>query len=161
MQNRTTIILAVAVALLVVAAGVVLAGSGGQPAQQAATQTQQPQQQQQQAAAAGPPTVVPQGTKPADFVKAYYQAVQDGDYAKAFEMQPAASKAGGDAASFGTQQKSYGMKAFKMGKTSTQGNTTQVECIQDLGQNGTWISVWTFEKQGDKLIAQSKRTGMQ
>lgn len=145
MDNRTTIILAVVLVALVAVAGVVLVGGGREPAPTSGTSAR---------------TVVPAGMSPEDYVKAYYQAILDEDYAKAFEMQPAASKQG-DAASFGTQQKTYGMKSFKLGKTTAQGDKTVVECVQDLGQNGTWVTGWTFVKQGDALVVDSKQTGMQ
>lgn len=157
MKDRTAIILGVVVVALLIVAGVaVIKGTGVQvPATSGEQATEQTQTQP-----FGPPTKLPRGTKPAAYVKQYYQAILDGDYEKAYVMQPASSKAQGDAESFAAQQKRYGMKSFSLGAARGEGDTVEVECRQDLGPNGRWVTLWTFQKLGKDWIVTSKRTGM-
>lgn len=161
MNNKTTMVMGIVVAALVVAVGVVLftgpktqTGTTGQTGQTGqAGQTGQTGQ-------VGPPTKVPAGVQPANYVRDYYNAILKGDYEKAYKMQPATNKAQGDALSFAATQKGYGMKGFTMGKASEENGRVLVECNQDLGQNGKWVTVWVFTKSGKDLIAESKQTGM-
>lgn len=105
-------------------------------------------------------TKVPASQKPADFVKAYYQAILDKAWAKAFKMQPATSQQGATAEQFGQTQEQYGMKSFKVTSATEQGDTATVVVTQDLGSNGKWGATWTFVKDGKTWLVQKRQVSM-
>jgi len=170
MNNKTTIILLAVVAVLVVGIGVLTLGQGGgQPAATTGGTGTAPGGTAPggttpggtDPAAAGPATKLPAKTTPQKWVETYYGAILKGDYKTAWAMQPAGNKAQGDASAFGQTQQTYGMKSFKVTKTSTTPDgQTVVECQQDLGPNGTWVTSWVFKKQGNDVVVASKQTNM-
>lgn len=138
-------------------------GSNSAPAQQTQQpqQTQQvPRQTQEQASQAGPDTVVPEGMTPDEFVQKYYDAVIKKDYQTAYDMQPASKKASANLESFKSTQESYGISSFAVDKAEVQGDAATVKAKLELGQYGTWTSIWQFSKKNGKWVAVSSRTGM-
>lgn len=159
MNNRTTLILLGVVVALVVVVAVLFVGTSGTKPAGPATQTPGQTGGQGQTAS-GPPTKVPIGTKPQEFVEQYYKAILADKWEKAWSMQPATNKASGDAKAFAQTQKGYGMKSFKVTKTTNEGAVITVMVRQDLGQNGKWDTLWTFERQDRNWVAASKKSGM-
>jgi len=106
-------------------------------------------------------TKVASGTKPEAYVKTYYQAILDKKWDVAFKMQPAASQQGQSVSDFqNTQEKMYGMTAFKVVSASEQGDTATVEVEQTLGANGTWGAIWTFVKYKGEWVVKSRQVQM-
>jgi hypothetical protein len=106
-------------------------------------------------------TKVAAGQTPEGHVKAYYQAILDKKWQAAFKMQPAASQKGTVAEFQNTQEKMYGMTAFKILSAKTSGNEATVEASQDLGSNGTWGATWTFVKSGANWLVKERKVSMQ
>ncbi len=126
---------------------------------------QQPQQEdqrkaQQPATQAVPDTLVPEGMSPDEFVKKYYDAVVKKDYQTAYEMQPASKKASAGLDTFKSTQESYGISSFAVNAVEVQGDSATVKASLNLGQYGTWTSIWQFSKKNGRWIAESSRTGM-
>jgi hypothetical protein len=105
-------------------------------------------------------TKVPAGTTPDAYVKLYYQSILDKKWDVAFKMQPAASQVGGSVQDFQSTQTGYGMAAFKVLTSSSQGDTATVEVEQDLGANGTWGALWTFVKYKSDWVVKSRQVQM-
>lgn len=105
-------------------------------------------------------TKVPAGTTPDAYVKLYYQSILDKKWDVAFKMQPAASQVGGSVQGFQSTQTGYGMAAFKVLTSSSQGDTATVEVEQDLGTNGTWGALWTFVKYKSDWVVKSRQVQM-
>jgi hypothetical protein len=92
-------------------------------------------------------TKVPADQTPKAYVTAYYQAILDKQWQKAFDMQPAASKVGKTVAAFQqTQEQMYGMTAFSIFSDTPTATEDVVVVRQELGTNGIWNTVWTFTK---------------
>lgn len=90
------------------------------------------------------------GQTPGAYVTAYYQAILDKQWQKAFDMQPAASKQGSTVDAFQqTQETMYGMVSFSIFSDSVNGGTATVVAVQELGGNGTWNTTWTFVQSSD------------
>lgn len=105
-------------------------------------------------------TKVPAGTTPDAYVKLYYQSILDKKWDVAFKMQPAASQVGGSVQDFQSTQTGYGMAAFKVVTSSSQGDTATVEVEQDLGANGKWGALWTFVKYKSEWVVKSRQVSM-
>jgi hypothetical protein len=106
-------------------------------------------------------TRVPAGQTPRDFVSAYYQAILDKQWQKAFDMQPEASKAGQTVDGFQqTQEQMYGMKKFSIFSANTSGSQATVVAVQDLGDNGIWNATWTFAEDGGAWLVKSRAAAM-
>lgn len=106
-------------------------------------------------------TRVPTGQAPRDFVAAYYQAILDKQWQKAFDMQPEASKTGQTVDAFQqTQEQMYGMKKFSIFSDATNGTDATVVAVQDLGDNGIWNATWTFVEDGGVWLVKSRAAAM-
>ncbi len=105
-------------------------------------------------------TKVPEGVTPEEYVAQYYQAILDKDFEKAFAMQPATSQEGNNAEDFGATQTGYGMTSFTIGESSEDGDIATVTAEQDLGANGKWAAMWTFEMYEGSWVVQSRAVGM-
>ncbi len=107
-------------------------------------------------------TQVPKGTEPEAYVKAYYQACQDGEWKKAFDMLPADKKVGNSPDALKEQVSGYGIKSFKMAGATAQGDKASVKAEQVTGQYGTFENTWTFVKgdNGAWLVQSKAVTGM-
>lgn len=101
-----------------------------------------------------------EGNSPAAHVALYYKDLKSGDYAGAFALQPAASRAGGDAAAFGRTQKSYGMVSYAVASPVVTGNEAIIAVSQDLGSNGKWTVTWSFRKSGGTWYVESRQVAM-
>ncbi|MDP1808665.1 MAG: hypothetical protein Q8L35_03915 [Actinomycetota bacterium] len=136
----------------VVALAVAIAGCKQQQAPTGGTQQPIPQTAPQQPV--GPPTYVAAGKTPEDHVNEYYNAYKEKRLEDAFNLAPAENKAKQPKADFISARQGMPITAFKVGPTQKQGNDkAQIAVEYDLGQNGTWVSTWEFQKKGDKWEA--------
>ncbi|HEB12619.1 MAG TPA: hypothetical protein ENI11_02970 [Actinobacteria bacterium] len=101
----------------------------------------------------GPPTVVEDGKKPVDHVTKYFDAYKDGRLEDAFKLQPAETKAKQPEKDFIALRKGMPIDDYKILPTQKTGNTEIIPVEYDIGQYGTWISTWTFEKKDGKWTA--------
>ncbi len=101
----------------------------------------------------GDPTIVADGKTPEDHVKEYFDAYKEGRYEDAFELQPAENKVKQPKDEFVPLRKSMPISDYKVQPTREEGSSKMIDVSYDLGQMGSWISSWTFEKQGDDWIA--------
>ncbi len=104
-------------------------------------------------------TKVPAGTSPEDFLKTYHEDVVAGKYDEAYKMLPIDKQQSyGDAASYGSQVKGYGITGYKLGKATTDGDqTTIVALMENPAMPITYT--WTFKKVGDQLFVVSRTMG--
>lgn len=106
------------------------------------------------------PTYVADGKTPEDHVKEYFEAYKEGRYEDAFELQPGENKLSQPKADFVPLRESMPISDYEMSAVREEGNQAFIEVGYDLGQNGAWISAWTFEKEGDKWIAVRYKASM-
>lgn len=106
-------------------------------------------------------TKVPSGTTPEQWVKAYYDACDKGDFETAFKHLPAAKQTGSSASALKEQLEGYGITGYTMGTVSAQGDTTTVTVDQVTKSYGTFVNEWTFVKvNGNWLVKGKAVTGM-
>jgi len=101
----------------------------------------------------GDPTVVADGETPEDHVKEYFEAYKEGRYEDAFELQPAENKVKQPKDEFVPLRESMPISDYKIQPAREEGSSQMIDVGYDLGEMGTWISSWTFEKQGDDWVA--------
>lgn len=102
----------------------------------------------------GPPTYVAAGKTPEDHINDYFNAYKEQRLEQAFDLQPAENKAKQPKTDFLALRKGLPIKDFKVGETKKQGaNKVQIAVEYSIGQYGTWVSTWEFEKKGDKWEA--------
>jgi hypothetical protein len=172
-QNKTVIYLLGGIAvLLVVLLGVLYFRGAGSttlpeaPAPQASTDTSAPASMPGVAPSTGTDfdpakaTKVPADSTPEAFVKLYYQSILDKKWDVAFTMQPAASQQGGSVEDFKATQTGYGLQSFKVLSAKVQGDAATVDVEQNLGQNGTWGVIWSFEKFEGGWVVKSRQVQM-
>lgn len=116
------------------------------------------------AAAFDPKTApkVPSGQTPEQYVKAYYQACQDGDYAKAYKMLPTATQSYyGDETQFASTIKSYAVSEFSVSPQKTVGDKITVVGAQ-TAQGMQFPYTWSFVKGSDGTwLVESRTMGAQ
>jgi hypothetical protein len=100
------------------------------------------------------------GVEPKAYVTTYYQSILDKKWDVAFQMQPAASKAGGDAKGFGETQTSYGWTSFTIGSATTTGDTATVVVNAVLTTTPKMSITWTFKKVGADWYVVSRQVAM-
>lgn len=109
----------------------------------------------------GKATKVDAGTTPEEWVKAYYTATEEGDFAAAVKHLPADKQANTTPESLKEQLAGYGITGFKISKASEQGDTATVVVDQTTKSFGTFENTWTFQKDGETWVVASKAvTGM-
>lgn len=92
---------------------------------------------------------VPSGQTPEEYVKAYYQACQDGKFADAYKMLPTATQAYyQNEAGFESTLKGYGITAFSVQPQKDAGDTITVVGAQ-TAQGMEFPYTWTFVKATD------------
>ncbi len=101
----------------------------------------------------GDPTIVADGKTPEDHVKEYFEAYKEGRYGDAYELQPAENKVKQPKDAYVPLRESMPISEYNMQPVREEGSSQMIDVAYDLGQNGSWISSWTFEKQGDNWIA--------
>ncbi len=103
----------------------------------------------------GDPTLVADGKTPEDHVKEYFDAYKDGRYEDAYELQPAENKVKQPKDEFVPLRKGMPISEFNIQPAREEGSSMMIDVQYDLGAQlgGSWISSWTFEKQGDDWIA--------
>jgi len=107
-------------------------------------------------------TKVPAGQTPEQFVEGYYKAIVKSDFEAAYAFLPQAKKEGQSKADFATQIKSYGITSYKMGASSTSGDTMTINADEITAGYGSFTTIWTFVKQGSNWLLKSKAVaGMQ
>ncbi len=116
------------------------------------TNTQQPTDQQappgqSPPADVGPPTVLEKGTTPEEHVNEYFNAYKEQKLEEAFDMQPAETKAKQSKEEFLSLRKGMPIDDYKILPTEEQGNQKTIAVEYAIGQYGTWISTWLFEKE--------------
>jgi hypothetical protein len=104
-------------------------------------------------------TKVPAGTTVEDYLKAYHEAVVAGKYDVAYKMLPLdKQKSYGDAASYASQVKGYGINGFKLGTTTEEGaSATIVARMENPAMPITYT--WVFKKVGDTWFVASRTMG--
>jgi hypothetical protein len=91
-------------------------------------------------------TKVPEGSSPLEFVTEYHEAVQAGDYAKAYKMLPVEKQQSyGNAESYESQVKAYGISGFEIGEPVESEDTFSVDAAQITPQMPITYT-WNFEK---------------
>ncbi|MCL2654977.1 MAG: hypothetical protein FWD65_04665 [Coriobacteriia bacterium] len=107
-------------------------------------------------------TKVPAGQTPEVFVENYYKAVAAGNYEAAYQLLPQAKKEGQSVADFATQLKAYSITGYKMGASSTSGDTMTINADEITAGNGSFTMTWTFVKQGSTWLVKDRfMPGMQ
>lgn len=140
--------------LLVFAVLVLALAIAGCKKEQAQTGVNPPPITQTKPQPVGPPTFVAAGKTPEDHINDYFNAYKEQRLEDAFEMQPAENKAKQPKTDFLALRKSMPITEFKVGETKKLGaNKVQIAVEYSIGQYGTWISTWEFEKKGDKWEA--------
>jgi hypothetical protein len=171
-QKTVSILLAAIAGLLVVVIGVVIyqqntAVPDVDPSQPASTGQTDGAAQPAVGTPAPPadfdPTTAPkvaEGQTPEQFVTAYYQACQEGDYEAAFAMLPTATAATyGDSTAFAEQVAGYGISGYSVKPQVENGDTCTVQGAQQVGDMG-FVYTWTFVKGEDgSWLAQSREMG--
>lgn len=113
------------------------------PAPPAATQPQK----------IGKPTIVASGKTPVDHVTEYFTAYKEKRFDAAYDLQPAAKKASQPKDQFIQTRQDFPITDFQITKSTQQGDTQIVEAQYNLGNYGTWVSAWSFKKQGKDWVA--------
>ena len=68
-------------------------------------------------------------------------------------MQPAETKTKQSEKDFIALRKSMPIADYKILPVQESGNTQTIAVEYDIGQYGTWVSTWTFEKKDGKWTA--------
>jgi type II secretory pathway pseudopilin PulG len=104
-------------------------------------------------------TKVPTGTTPEAFLEAYHAAVVAGKYDEAYKMLPLdKQKSYGDANSYASQVKGYGITGYKLGKVTENGDSASaVGLMENPAMPITYT--WTFKKVGDTWFVESRTMG--
>ncbi len=101
----------------------------------------------------GDPTIVAEGSTPEDHVKQYFEAYKSGSFEDAYELQPAENKVKQPKDEFVPLRQSMPIAEYTIHPTREEGASKMIDVSYDLGEMGSWISSWTFEKQGDDWVA--------
>lgn len=117
------------------------------------TQPAQPQVSQPAPLKLGDPTYVKEGKTPEDHVTDYFNAYKEQRLDDAFKMQPAENKAKQPLDQFVSLRKGMPISEYKILPTETAGDQSIIKVEYSIGQYGTWVSTWTFEKKGDRWLA--------
>ena len=112
------------------------------------------------AAPVDPKTSTKVTTTPKDWVDAYYAAAVKSDWATAYKMLPAAQRAQSDEKSYGETQAGYGIKGYKIGAVSEQGDKATVTATLETASFGNFSNQWSFEKVGGQWYVAGKKTMM-
>lgn len=128
---------------------------------QTQVQVEQPPLPDKPVSSKQPATLVPEGTDLKQYCEKYYVAWKGSDWKTAFELLPIAKKSNSDADALGQQLQGYGMVDYEVGEPEIKDHVGTVTATLDLGQNGTWRTIWTFIKndKGQWTVQESK-TGM-
>jgi len=104
-------------------------------------------------------TKVPAGTTPEAFLKAYHAAVVAGKYDEAYKMLPLdKQKSYGDANSYASQVKGYGITGYKLSKVTESGDSASaVGLMENPAMPITYT--WKFKKVGDTWYVESRTMG--
>jgi len=104
-------------------------------------------------------TVVPAGQTPEEFLKAYNEAIIAGQFDAAYKMLPLdKQKSYGDAKSYASQVKGYGITGYKLGKATENGDTTSIATLQENPAMPVTYT-WNFKKVGDTWYVESRVMG--
>lgn len=108
---------------------------------------------------AGKPTVVPKGKTIEQYVTDYFSAYKEGRYEDAYKLQPAENKAKQSLEEFISLRKGFPITEFTLMPTKTVGNQATIDVEYSIGQYGTWVSSWLFEKKNGQWIAIRYQSG--
>ena len=102
----------------------------------------------------GPPVVLPKDKTPEQYVTDYFNAYKEQRLEDAFKMQPAENKGKQPEKEFIALRKGMPIKEFSVLPTQKQGDSKlSVPVEYNVGQYGSWVSTWEFEKKGDTWTA--------
>ena len=104
-------------------------------------------------------TKVPVGQTPEQMLKAYNDAVIGGKFDVAYKLLPLdKQKSYGDATSYGTQLKGYGITSYKMGTPTVNGDSEAIVTTQVTPQMPISYT-WNFKKVGSDWYVESRVMG--
>lgn len=104
-------------------------------------------------------TKVPAGQTPEEYLKAYHEDVVAGKFDAAYKMLPLdKQKSYGDAASYASQVKQYGITGYQLGKPVTEGDTTTIAALMNNPSMPVTYT-WSFKKVGDTTYVVSRTMG--
>ncbi|PKQ16791.1 MAG: hypothetical protein CVT67_03200 [Actinobacteria bacterium HGW-Actinobacteria-7] len=105
-------------------------------------------------------TKVAKGT-PTDFVTAYYEACDKGDWAAAYSMLPADKQQGQTPEGLQQQVEGYSVQSFSIAGSNIEKDKATVIADQVTASYGTFENQWTFvKKDGTWYVASKAVTGM-
>lgn len=108
-----------------------------------------------------PATIVPAGTNLKQYCEKYYTAWKSSDWQTAYDMQPVQKKSQNDVNGFTQSLQSYGMQTYEIAEPQINGNVGTVAVQLNLGQNGIWVTNWTFIKNDKgQWTVQDSKSGM-
>lgn len=107
----------------------------------------------------GKPTVVPKDKTIEQYVTDYFNAYKEGRYEDAYKLQPAENKAKQSLEEFTNLRKGFPITSFTLMPTKTVGNQATIDVEYSIGQYGTWVSSWLFEKKNGQWIAVRYQSG--
>lgn len=107
----------------------------------------------------GKPTVVPKDKTIEQYVTDYFNAYKEGRYEDAYNLQPAENKAKQSLEQFVSLRKGFPISSFTLLPTKTVGNQATIDVEYSIGQYGTWVSSWVFEKKNNQWIAVRYQSG--
>lgn len=123
--------------------------NGGQT-QNNTTQTTPGQTTTQQV---GPPTVLNKGVTPKEHVDKYFSAYKEKRFDDAFALQPAENKAKQTKKDFISLRSSLPIDDYNIVPARKEGGQTIIDVEYEIGQYGTWVSRWIFEKDDGRWTA--------
>jgi uncharacterized lipoprotein YajG len=107
----------------------------------------------------GKPTVVPKDKTIEQYVTDYFTAYKEGRYEDAYKLQPAENKAKQSLEQFISLRKGFPITSFTLIPTKIVGNQATIDVEYSIGQYGTWVSSWLFEKKNGQWIAVRYQSG--
>lgn len=112
----------------------------------------------------GPPTELPEGVKPEEWVKEYYEAYLKGDFEKAYSYLPAINKARETTENFKASRTQMPITSYKIGTPieTKEGTATLIKVPVDIESSGMkFQTTWIFEKRSDgSLIVRETQTAL-
>jgi hypothetical protein len=91
-------------------------------------------------------TKVPEDMTPVEFVKAYHEAVQAGEYEKAYKMLPLNKQQSyGNAEAYAEQVKAYAISGYELGEATEEEDTVTIVATQVTPQMPIGY-LWTLKK---------------
>lgn len=104
-------------------------------------------------------TKVPEGMTPVEFVKEYHEAVQAGEYDKAYKMLPLNKQQSyGNAEAYAEQVKAYAISGYELGEPTEEGDIVTIVATQVTPQMPIGY-LWTLQKIDGTWYCASRTMG--